>query len=117
MKVMVCSLNGDTNFFDIVTGVLQWDTLALYLFIFCLDYVLWMSIDLIKEKDWKYFTVIGYTEASIHLAHQSQWLSFFHLPYAMSFLKTLNSNTEYLPVFFNIWATDPSCNEGKNSPL
>ena len=46
-KAIVCSPNSDTNFFDIgVTGVLQRDTLAPYLFITCLDYVLQMSIDL-----------------------------------------------------------------------
>ena len=39
-KVKVCSPDGDTEYFDIVTGVLQGDTLALYLFIICLDYVL-----------------------------------------------------------------------------
>ena len=35
---------------DIVAGVLQGDTLAPYLFIICLDYVLWTSVDLIKEN-------------------------------------------------------------------
>ena len=50
MKVKVHSLDGDANFFDIVTGVLQGDTLAPYLFIICLDYILWVSIDLMKEN-------------------------------------------------------------------
>ncbi len=36
--------------FDIVAGVLQGDTLAPYLFIICLDYVLRTSIDKIKEN-------------------------------------------------------------------
>ena len=31
---MHCSSNGDTDFFDIVTGVLQGDPFASYLFIF-----------------------------------------------------------------------------------
>ena len=44
-------MDGGTDYFDIVTGVLQGDTLAPYLFIICLDYVLRMSMDLIKEKD------------------------------------------------------------------
>ena len=44
------SLDGDTNYFDIVAGVLQGDTLAPYLFIICLDYVLKMSIDKIKDN-------------------------------------------------------------------
>ena len=36
--------------YDIVAGVLQGDTLAPYLFIICLDYVLRTSIDKIKEN-------------------------------------------------------------------
>ena len=38
--VKVCSLDGDTDFFDIIDGVLQGDTLAPYLFIICYDYAL-----------------------------------------------------------------------------
>ena len=45
-----CILHGDTEYFDIVAGVLQGDTLAPYLFIICLDYVLRTSIDKIKEN-------------------------------------------------------------------
>ena len=40
----------DTEYFDIVAGVLQGDTLAPYLFIICLDYVLRTSIDKIREN-------------------------------------------------------------------
>ena len=50
-KVKTHSLNGDIDFFDIVAGVQQRGTLAPYLFIICLDYVLQMSIDLMKEND------------------------------------------------------------------
>ena len=49
-KVKVRSPNGDTEYFDIVAGVLQGDTLTPYLFIICLDYVLRTSIDKIREK-------------------------------------------------------------------
>ena len=49
-KVKVRSLDGDTEYFDIVAGVLQGDTLAPYLFIICLDYVLRTSIDKIREN-------------------------------------------------------------------
>ena len=38
----------ETEYFDIVAGVLQGDTLAPYLFIICLDYVLRTSIDKIR---------------------------------------------------------------------
>ena len=49
-KVKVRSPDGDTEYFDIVAGVLQGDTLAPYLFIICLDYVLRTSIDKFKEN-------------------------------------------------------------------
>ena len=52
-KVKVRSPDGDTEYFDIVAGVLQGDTLAPYLFIICLDYVLRISIDKIKENDFE----------------------------------------------------------------
>ena len=49
-KVIVRSPDGDTEYFDIVAGVQQGDTLAPYLFIICLDYVLRTSIDKIREN-------------------------------------------------------------------
>ena len=49
-KVKVRSPDGDTEYFDIVAGVLQGDTLAPYLCIICLDYVLRTSIDKIREN-------------------------------------------------------------------
>ena len=51
MKVR--SPDGDTDYFGIVAGELQGDTLAPYLFIICLDYVLRISIDKIKENGFK----------------------------------------------------------------
>ena len=50
IKVKVRFPDGDTDYFDIVAGVLQGDILAPYLFIICLDYVLRTSIDKIQEK-------------------------------------------------------------------
>ena len=50
IKVKVRSPDGDTEYFDIIAGVLQEDTLAPYLFIICLDYVLRTSIDKIREN-------------------------------------------------------------------
>ena len=49
-KVKVRSPDGDTEYFDIVARVLQGDTLAPYLFIIYLDYVLRTSIDKIREN-------------------------------------------------------------------
>ena len=44
------SPDGDTEYFDIVAGVLQGDTLSPYLFIICLDYMLRTLIDKIREN-------------------------------------------------------------------
>ena len=52
-KLKVHSSDGDTDYFDIVAGVLQGDTLASYLFIICLDYMLRMSIDKMKDNGFK----------------------------------------------------------------
>ena len=49
-KVKVRSPDRDTEYLDIVVGVLQGDTLTPYLFIICLDYVLRTSIDKIREN-------------------------------------------------------------------
>ena len=49
-KVKVRSPDGDIEYFDIVAGVLQGDTLAPYLLFICLDYVLRTSIDKIREN-------------------------------------------------------------------
>ena len=49
-RVKVRSPDGDTEYFDIVAGVLQGNTLAPYIFIICLDYVLRTSIDKIREN-------------------------------------------------------------------
>ena len=43
---MVRSPDGDTSFFKITTGVLQGDTIAPFIFIVCLDYVLMNSLDI-----------------------------------------------------------------------
>ena len=42
-------LNKNRNFFDIIAKVLPGDTFAPVIFIICQDYVLWTSIDLIKN--------------------------------------------------------------------
>ena len=43
----------ETDYFDIVADVLQGDTVVPNLFIICLGYVLRMSIDLMKENNFK----------------------------------------------------------------
>ena len=52
-KVKVRSPDGDTEYFDMVAGVLQGHTLAPYLFIICLDYMLRTSIDKIRKNGFK----------------------------------------------------------------
>ena len=50
-RTAVIKATGDTDFFDIVTRVLQGDTLASYQFIFYLrDVLLQMSTDIMKEN-------------------------------------------------------------------
>ena len=53
MKIKVRSPDGEIDYFDMVAGVLQGDTLAPYLFIICLDYVLRTSIDIMKDNGFK----------------------------------------------------------------
>ena len=52
-KVKVRSPDGDTDYNDIVAGVLQGDSLTPYLFIICLDYVLRTSFGKMKENGFK----------------------------------------------------------------
>ena len=82
-KVKVCSSIGDTDYFDIIAGLLQGDTLAPYLFIICLDYMLRMSIDkmndngfkLTKERSRRYLAQtimdVDYADDIAHLANTS----------------------------------------------
>ena len=52
-KIKVHSPDRNTDYFDIVAGVLPGDTLAPYLFIICLDYVFRTSIYKIKENGFR----------------------------------------------------------------
>ena len=52
-KVKVHFLDRDTDCFNIVASVPQGDTLAPYLFIICLDYLLWTFIDRMKDNGFK----------------------------------------------------------------
>ena len=59
-----------TDFFDIVIGVLKADILVPYVFIIRLDYVLWISVDLIKENSfaWKKTRIRWYANYPDYLA-------------------------------------------------
>ena len=52
-KIKVRSPDGDTDYFDIVAGVLQGDTLVPYLFIISVDYMLRTFIDIMKDNCFK----------------------------------------------------------------
>ena len=52
-KVKVRSPDEDTEYFDIVAGVLQGDMQDPYLFIICLDCMLRTSIDKIRENSFE----------------------------------------------------------------
>ena len=52
-KIKIRSPDGDTDYFYIVAGVLQRDTLAPYLFIIFRGYVLRTSIDKMKDNAFK----------------------------------------------------------------
>ena len=67
-KLIVCWLDRVTNFFEIVTGVLERDILASHMFIVCQDYVLWMSIDLRKwfKKEKKMTSHSKYDKWRLH---------------------------------------------------
>ena len=52
-EIKVRSPDWNTDYSDIVANVLQGDTLAPYLFIICLDYVLRRSIDKMKDNGFK----------------------------------------------------------------
>ena len=53
MKGKARSPDGETDYFDIVAGVLQGDTLASYLFIICLDYAIRTSTNKMKDIGFK----------------------------------------------------------------
>ena len=48
-KAKVRSPDGDTEFFDVLAGVLQGDTFAPFLFIIALDYILRTTLDINKH--------------------------------------------------------------------
>ena len=59
----------ETQYFDIVTGVLQEDTLAPYLFIICLDYVLRTSTDKTRKNG---FVLIIFTNPSARAGYDTR---------------------------------------------
>ena len=63
----VVSPDGDTALFDIQGGVLQGDTLAPFLFILVLDYVLRISLDPINNKGIKLKSQLGSRNPALYL--------------------------------------------------
>ena len=100
-RSLVRSPDGDTDFFEILAGVLQGDTVAPYLFIICLGYVLRTSADknndlgftLIKARSRRYpaktLTDIDYADdLALTSAQQKKRLNYFTL------LRTLQSKSD-----------------------
>ena len=81
-KVKVRSPDWNTDYFDILAGVLQGDTLAPYHLIICLDYVLISSIDEIKENGFKLTKErsIRYPAKTITNADYADNISFWQTP-------------------------------------
>ena len=110
-KATVCSSDEDTSFFGIVTSVLQGDKAAPYLFIFCLDYVLRMSITLIKEDG---FTLkrkarsIWYPTETITNAHYADDLALFtNAPAkAESILQSIKQAVRSIDLYLNTYKTE-----------
>ena len=70
MKVKVHSPDGD--FFDIVASVQQGNTLALYLFIICIEYILQTSLKLV-DKFVYLGSSISSTESDINMRLAKTW--------------------------------------------
>ena len=112
-KVKVLSPDGDTDYFDIVAGVLQRDTLATYLFIICLDYMLRTLIDTIKENGFeltkkrskrypaKTITDTNYTDDIVLLANAEILLHSLEWAAAGVGLHVNAHKTEYTRMCFN----------------
>ena len=88
-EAIVLSPDIDTNFFDIVAGVLQGDTFALFLFIIGYDYVLRKKIT-ITETDYADNQVI---HSNIHSQAESLLLMLEHAARGIS----LNVNPDNIP--------------------
>ena len=73
---MVRSFDSDTDFFDIIAGVLYGNTLAPYLFIICLDYTKKATKDLILENSLAFkkkrenAQMISLRNTDIHKSHK-----------------------------------------------
>ena len=66
-KAKVVSPDGDTPLFNIQAGVLQGDTLAPFLFILVLDYVLRISVDPLNNKGIKLKSQLGTRDPALFL--------------------------------------------------
>ena len=96
-KVKVGSPDGDTEYFNIVAGVLQRDMLAPYLFIICLDNVLRTLIDKIREKrlekklDGNYTRMLQAILNKSWKQHHTRHQLYGHLPPIMKTIQTRQS--------------------------
>ena len=90
---------GDTDYFDIVLGVLQWDTLAPYLFITYLAYRLRTSIDLMKENGFTLAKERSRRHSAQTIADEdyADDITLRHITYIQQLCADTGCSLEYLP--------------------
>ena len=121
MKAMLRSPDGDTDFFDIVAGVLQGDTLAPYLFIICLDYLLQTYVNLMTL----YINVFTLKKRRLYLAESMTEAGYADYPaflantpvQAESLLHSRKQETGSIGLYVNISKTKFMCFRLKKSHL
>ena len=87
-KAKVVTADGITEIFDILAGVLQGDTLALYLFIVVIDYIMTVTID---DDDTNSGSLLGLHGVEGLVPRRLQTLSLqMMLPLSLIPLKGLN---------------------------
>ena len=104
---------GDTNCIDIAAGVLQRDTLELFLFIISADCVLWLSRDLMKENGFtlKKMKYKWYPAENITAADSvDDQVRLVNTPaQAESLLHSLEQSTKGIGLYMNSDKTDFMC--------
>ena len=120
-KSMVRSPDGDTEFFEILAGVLQGDTLAPFLFVICLDYVLCNSVDKYNEYGFtlttsrsrrypaKKITDVDYADDIALLADNNT--------NAQKLLHLLEESAAVIGLYTNATKTELMCYHQKDEPI
>ena len=110
-KVKIRSPDGDTDFFDIVSGVLLGNTFPPYLFIICQDYVHWTSMDLMRENGFTLAKVRRYPAQTITDADYADGIAILaNIPaQAESLLHSLKLAASGIGLYVNTDKTEFMC--------